>query len=220
MSYTVFQTIGAPIENEASYSAAIKRNIIRNAQVTFFRNFSRGEEVSLFLGDHADGDPEKFLTKMAKAIATYGKLSQKQYDAVVKTIDVQAARKAAWEQALAEQKAKSEFIGAEASKLTVTAKLEKRLTIEGPKYSYYDSGIQDLYLFRDLAGNRITYKTKSDFGVQVVGLWDHSKHVEPLQDGDIVELTGTIKCHQEYRGEKQTILTRAKAVSLTRITHH
>lgn len=40
--------------------------------------------------------------------------------------------------------------------------------------------------------------------------WFTSKDLEELEKGDIVTLKGTIKEHKEYKGYKQTVVTRCK----------
>lgn len=61
---------------------------------------------------------------------------------------------------------------------------------------YY--GTQFIYLFKDNEGN--IYK------------WKTSKALYDIDKNDNLKLKGTIKEHEEYRGNKQTVLTRCKVV--------
>ena len=86
------------IQNEAAYAAAVKRNILENAKKTFRATFERAEEVESFLGkfiimdnyNRVVGYKDGFMGSMASSLATFGKLTQKQYDTVVRIIDEQA----------------------------------------------------------------------------------------------------------------------------------
>ena len=61
----------------------------------------------------------------------------------------------------------------------------------------YHSGVTILYIFKDAEGHIFTWKT--------------SKWINAIED-NITEfkITGTIKDHNEYNGQKQTVLTRCK----------
>lgn len=60
-----------------------------------------------------------------------------------------------------------------------------------------DFGTMNLYSFTDLNGNLIVWKTGNYF---------------ELESGDHVTIKGTVKDHSEYKGEKQTVLTRCKII--------
>ena len=45
-------------------------------------------------------------------------------------------------------------------------------------------------------------------------MWNTTSYWEPIKEGTKVQLSGKIKDHSEYRGEKQTDLIRCKVVSL------
>lgn len=83
----------------------------------------------------------------------------------------------------------SEFIGSLNDKIELTVTLKFWVNFE----SIY--GTQTLYSFLDEDNNIITWKT--------------SKWLD-LEKDTKVSLKGTIKDHSEYKGEKQTILTRCK----------
>jgi hypothetical protein len=83
------------IENEAAYVAAIKRNIIQNAQKTWRINTHRAEEIEETIQDGRVFDldestvvyKENFIGSMAKSFDTFGKLTEKQCSAVLSGID-------------------------------------------------------------------------------------------------------------------------------------
>jgi hypothetical protein len=209
------------IENEVAYAAAVKRNILANANKTFRANFERADEVEVFLKkfiivddyDRVAGYKEGFMGSMASAFANFGKLSQKQYDIVVRIMDEQAAKREAFMAAVEAQKALSAHVQT-IDNLKVT--LEKVLIVEATKFHYYDSDSQFVYLMRDEAGNRIVYKTKTGLAFK----FKTSKNDTFYMD-DIVALSGMtlwikagIKAHTEYKGEKQTLITRAKVLGM------
>ena len=209
------------IENEAAYNAAIKRNILANANKTFRANFERADEVEVFLKkfiivddyDRPAGYKEGFMGSMASALANFGKLSQKQYDTVVRIMDEQAAKREAFMAAVEAQKALSSHVQTIDN---LKVKVEKVLIVEATKFSYYDIGFQYMYIMRDEAGNTIVYKTKSELGFK----FKQSKTDKFLMDelavmqGMTMWINAGIKAHTEYKGEKQTIITRAKVLGM------
>ena len=89
------------IENEAAYENAIKRNIVNNARTTWFKNTERADEINDWLC--ANQFKSDFAESLFKSLhQDWGKLSEKQCEAVLKCIDGQAERQAKWD---AKQKA-------------------------------------------------------------------------------------------------------------------
>ena len=96
-----------------------------------------------------------------------------------------------------ERKARSQYVGNVGDKTTFSLKFFKRVSFEYEvTYSRYPE-TSFIYLFSDESGN--TYK------------WTTSKYHD-WSEGDSITLKGTIKAHEEYKGEKQTVLTRCKCV--------
>lgn len=179
------------IQNEAAYEAARNRKILANARKTFLKR-DRAQEVVSWLYN-ARGD---FAASLLGSYNTYGKLTDKQFDAVLRCIDTAAAKKAEWEAKRLEMAALGSFVGAEGGKISLNnVKVEAVLTIDAARFSYYDRDSQELYLLRDEAGNRLVFKTKA---------------MVEIAKGDTVNLTAKVKAHQEFRGEKQTLINRAK----------
>lgn len=86
-------------------------------------------------------------------------------------------------------------------KLTVTF----TTTFEGFKHSYWDDGIKYFYSMRDADGNIFTYTTSSELGSAIEG-----KGWRGIEEGESIILDGTVKSHNEYKGDKQTVLNRCK----------
>lgn len=93
------------------------------------------------------------------------------------------------------RKAISKHIGQVGDKLDLTVTLEKRAWFDVPSFRGYGMDTMYVYTFRDEQGNALVWKT----GKGLV-----------FESGEKVHLTGTIKNHDEYDGEKQTTLTRCK----------
>ena len=199
-----------PIENEAAYYRARNAKIIANAQKTWRLKTPDHEIIENFLWNyfneenkHGDGS---FYGKLAESLFTqYGKLSEKQCDAVRKTIAIKAERRAAYLQAVEDQKARSEHLGVSSERIEVTVTVDKIVEVEVQKFNWFDSGIMLIYLLRDQNGNRIVYKTKSSLFY----------NNEPIEEKTTITIKATVKMHSEYKGEKQTIVQRAKVVSVT-----
>lgn len=70
-----------------------------------------------------------------------------------------------------------------------------------------------IYLMRDEKGNEFVWKGSG--GLFNVDVYEGDKVVESFQNGvreceEAYEIRGTVKGHQEYKGKKQTLLTRVK----------
>jgi hypothetical protein len=179
------------VENEAAYEAAIVRNIRNNARKTFMKRDRAAEVVNWI----ADGRSE-FAASLWDAYQTYGKLTDKQFAAVLKCIDTAAAKKAEWEAKRMEVAALGQYVGEAGGKLALeNVKVEAVITVAAPRFSYYDRDSQEIYLLRDAAGNRLVFRTKAEVGIA---------------KGDVVNLTAKVKEHKDFRGEKQTVINRAK----------
>jgi hypothetical protein len=159
------------------------------AQVDAYDSWRRKQERelpgNLFLGD------------MARAWKRYGHLTEKQLAAVLKGKDnafgrglATAARLAGAEQREAQRLA-SAWIGEPGKRfeLTVTVRFEK--LIEG------DWGSSTLYGMVDEAGNTLRYFSTGSFNAE---------------QGETLRIKATVKAHELYNGEHQTLLTRCVRV--------
>lgn len=220
------------IEYPDRYYAAVKARIIANAQKTWRDNTPNHEEVeqaiNLGYAGTVNGKmtySDDFFGIMAKAFDTYGKLSEKQINAVLNAYQKREERIAKWKQAVEEQKARSAFMGVVSEKAEATLTVDKVLNVEATKFSYYDRDNQEIYLMRDEAGNRIVLKTKSWVLVpfdreadQNFDSWTETKkdgkEYRMMREGDVVKAKFVIKAHSEFKGEKQTIIQRLSVKSL------
>lgn len=89
----------------------------------------------------------------------------------------------------------SEHVGIVGNKLTVTVKYIKTFWYD----TIYGSGCT--HLFSDDRGNVFKWSTGKNLVIS-----DDSR----IPEGSVIELTGKIKSHDEYRNQKQTVLTRCK----------
>ena len=85
----------------------------------------------------------------------------------------------------------SEYVGEIGERLEITVTVTKALTLDG----YYGQSI--MHIMED--------------GDENVYIWTTSS--KSIPEGKVVTLRGTVKDHREYRGVKQTILTRCKEMS-------
>jgi hypothetical protein len=93
-------------------------------------------------------------------------------------------------------KTDSEYIGEIGDKVELELTFKDYFTFE-THYSYYGE-LNFIYKFADADGNTIVWKT--------------SKALE-LEQGETYKVKGTIKEHNEYKGDKQTVLTRCKVAA-------
>ena len=192
---------GSIIENEEAYRKATKARIIANAQKTFCRTYADHNEIENFLCDGRLHDnegnfkcyKEGFVGSLASAFDTYGKLSEKQVEAVRKCIISNAARKAEWASKQALIDAKRQHIGAIGEKVTLTLTLKKVINLD----SHF--GIIGLFIFEDAEQNVVIYKGNAS------SIWE-------LAEGETATLKTSIKEHGVRNGVKQTLIQRPKAV--------
>jgi|TARA_R110002020_G_scaffold48763_6_gene138996 hypothetical protein len=152
-----------------------------------------------------EGDFGHFLRKLAhiltgnyffeddkgKEIPSWGKLTEKQTEVVrnaLKRAKANLEKKSEREAGWAAEAAKREYVGEVGEKkFKVEGTIAFRTSWEG------EWGVTFMTVIRDANDNTIKYKGKP------IGL-----------KGEKVSFTATIKAHEEYKGEKQTIVNRPK----------
>ena len=190
----------AHIEHPEAYARATKHYIISNAQKTWRKTNERAGEIEFALGagvvtnDRGDfaGYSDDFIGKMAEAFYTYGKLSPKQCEAILKGIDARAARRAEWADKKAALNATREHIGTVGEKITMTIKVVHVVILEGSYGTIY------INICEDADNNTIIYKGNAK------GFPDK---------GETATITATIKEHGVRNGVKQTVIQRPKVIA-------
>lgn len=99
------------------------------------------------------------------------------------------------EQNLKVQQSTSGHVGQVGDKLTVKVTYIHTASWENGYGGYWNSGVTNLHTFKDAEGNVYTWKT--------------SKFIE-ADYGTVFTLIGIVKEHSEYKGIKQTVMTRCK----------
>ena len=99
------------------------------------------------------------------------------------------------------QKAISKHVGQVGDKLNLTATFDHTAWFECKSFAGYGTETMYIHTFKDPDGNVLIWKTANGLGE--IG----------LQKGDQVQITGKVKEHNEYKDEKQTVLTRCKVVA-------
>ena len=105
---------------------------------------------------------------------------------------------------LKKSESKSEYIGNIKERMTIDLVLNNSFGYDT------DYGYTNIYEFKDKQDNVFIWKTTKCIDV------DESV-THRYSEGSTFTITGTVKDHQEYRGVKQTVLTRCKAVLLNGI---
>lgn len=145
-----------------------------------------------------------FLTSMAdQAIRTVRPLTSKQAEAARNALRVQAQRD--------EERAAQQAAGQAAGHLgTPGQKVEAVVTLESAKFLPGDWNRSNSYLItmRTEAGHVLKTFSSGAFGDTASEMIDRAK--EQGQNRPQVTITGTVKAHDEYNGEPQTMLTRVK----------
>lgn len=131
--------------------------------------------------------------------------------------ELEAERKAKEEQLEAERKAReaeeearkalSQFVGTVGDKMDEVLLFDHTAWWTQPSFRGYGETVMYLHCFRDEAGNLLTWRTQKDLHWVV----DEERDIWATPEkGDKLHVKGTIKEHHEYKGEKQTALTRCK----------
>lgn len=216
---------GSFIENEPAYQLAIHRNIINNAKKTWRKNnpdTCDSIEAFISVGRHDTSQgityDDNFMGSLARAFDTYGKLSEKQCQAVINSISKREEKRAIWAKAVEEQKSRSEFLGVANEKITGRAIIEALIIVDAVKFSYYDSDSALVYIMRDTSGNKIIYKSKNRLSFKFENKKsapDYWRDMDvDIQAGMTIDFSATIKAHAESKGEKKTIVQRLKVSGL------
>lgn len=182
------------IRNEDAYQRAIKRNIVANAMATFNKTYG-SEIVDFLLNENEKGDTFPLWRDFLIAYQTYGKLTEKQVQTVRNCIAKRDEARVKRQEQLEEARAKSNFVGEIGKRYEFNITIEKVITIQATQFSYYDRDSAEIYLMRDENGNRLVYKTKRYIS-------------DSFEEGSTVKIKATVKEFKEYKGEKQTVLTR------------
>lgn len=106
----------------------------------------------------------------------------------------------------------SGYIGEVGERLTVTAKYIRSASWQvnygkdhgAGWWGWMNEHTQYLHTFEDESGNVLVWKTTSPIAREV------GDHYLDVNSGDMVTIKGTVKEHSEYKGVKQTVLTRCK----------
>lgn len=187
----------ANVEHQAAWEAGRKRNILANARKTWEANTLRANEImdaidsGRVYDDYGNvSHKEGFMGSMAHAFDTFGKLSPKQCEAILKGIDTRAAKKAEWASEKAAMDAKRSHIGNIGDKITMTLTTVHIVILD----SVY--GTNYIFIMEDADRNVVIYKGKSEC---------------IPNKGDTATVVATIKEHGVRDGIKQTVIQRPKA---------
>jgi len=188
------------VEHPAAYEAAIKRNIVMNANKTFYKTYPDAGDIVQFL--IANSGKNSFYTNLLQSFDSYGKLTEKQVLAVRKSIATMAERKAQWQAEAVAKNATRTFVGIEKKKITVTLTVKKAIVVDRPKFYWADSGTSLLRICEDADGNVIVFSGNADFPAE----------------GETATITATVKMHRYYKqGDievPQTVIIRPKTVAI------
>lgn len=189
-----FEEVRAAHTRARRQAGAVKRREARQAQIAAERaqrdaqrlestqawrdaNSVVVARLETYKGDNA------FLLSSAGNLAYWGKLSERQLEAVESCFAVIDRKEAA--------RAYSQHIGSVGDKVTLTITVEHIIVLHSQQY-----GNNYITIARDENGNAITYKGKTDIGAK----------------GATATIKASIKEHTVYNGIKQTAIQRPKVI--------
>lgn len=143
----------------------------------------------------------------SEAVMAVVKQRQEEYEEKKRgwAAEKEARRKAA------EMRANSQHVGRPKQRLDMVVTYEGSSDFERASYSGY--GMETVYIhrFRDEDGNAIIWWTGNAFGDYVEDDQGYSNW-QKYNVGDKFRIKATVKKHGEYKGEKNTVVTRVKVV--------
>ena len=187
------------IEHPEAYERATVLRIVMNARKTFFRTVADAPDLIDYLNRQPDRN--QFAASLRQALDTYGKLTEKQCQAIRNSMEREVSRKAEWKAKAAAAAATQKFVGEVGKKVTLTITVKKEITVERPRFHYYDSGMSNIRICQDEQGNVIIFSGNANFP----------------QEGETATITATVKSHRIYNRDgvetPQTTVIRPKIVA-------
>lgn len=98
---------------------------------------------------------------------------------------------------------------------SVKDRVELQLTVVSEYRGYSDYGAYIIYTLADDNGNAFTWKTASTLGCDIESDTNNAVYRRVACSGSRVSIKGTVSAHTEYKGVKQTKLTRCKCFSVS-----
>jgi nucleoid-associated protein YgaU len=114
------------------------------------------------------------------------------------------AQRLAEEARIKAEKALSNLIGKVGDKIDTTATYIKTAWFEIPSFKGYGTDTMYIHTFK-IGNDTVVWKTTA-----TLGRWNDKDEWESYEEGQEVHLKGTIKELNEYKDEKQTVLTRCR----------
>ena len=139
--------------------------------------------------------------KREKWEAEHAEQIRKQEEAEAKRKAEEAEREAK----IKAEKAISQYIGTVGDKLNMEVTYDHSAYFKVRSFTGYGEDTIYVHTFKDVNGNKLVWKTS-----KCLGTWLENGEWNSYEEGQAVVLKGTIKEHNEYKDEKQTILTRCK----------
>ena len=193
------------IHNEAAYEAAIKAKIKENAATTrerkWFANDDRAKEIWDFVRHNAHNND--FLGKMWDSIMEWGALTENQRNAVVRTMDAQAERKAKMQA----ENAKSSYVGEIGDRMSFDCEVIFRVAKPNP-YGYSSNDGACIIHHQEF-----TYIVGMKQGDDMI-IYFGSGKLGHAKKGDTVKFDAKIKKHDMRDGVRQTIIQRPTKIQL------
>lgn len=111
----------------------------------------------------------------------------------------------------------SEYIGEVGKRIAITAKLVNDYTFTS-RFGWAEQ-TNTIYTFEDENGNVYCWKTSGTLGMDQHVLRDGMRDYsyDCVRRGDTFTCKATVKEHSEYRGTKQTVVTRVKVESISHV---
>lgn len=123
-------------------------------------------------------------------------------------------REAKWKEQEEARKAKSQHVGKIGDRITAVVTFNFSASYRVKSFTGFGETEMNIYNMTDDNGNTLVWKTSTALGIDVQN--DEGKTIWMIPEkGDRISLKATIKEHNEYKGEKQTILTRVKVLNIT-----
>ena len=170
------------------------------------------EKSKEYTPEHAAKLEAARTKRQAKRAAEAAEKEAERQAAIDKWKAEQAQREAEW----AAEKAKSAYVGNAGDKIEKVVTFAFETAFEVPSFRGYGTNTMYIFGLKDDDGNLYIWKTGGclyiEHRVYAKNGTDYFCENEYAHKGDKIRIKAAIKDHAEYKGTKQTVLTRVKLV--------
>lgn len=165
--------------------------------VMYRNEYERTPEADELLKAKAEKKAEAKRQRIAEAQARRAEAEAKRAEELQKRKEKQA-----------EEASRSQYVGEVGDRITVRIVHHKSFSYEST--FGFRPQTMSIHIMKDADGNVYKWNTANPLGYEQESNDPHVSDWHSIDEDEAFEVTGTVKDHTEYKGTKQTVLTRCK----------